>query len=102
MSRDACSFELKNGESHLIYEDIRTEHVQVRVRQLIQQAYALWEPITVPKNAQGSSFATYCGPTGNYSDQRKQIKVVEDEDEDGGPEVIASDDTVGVDRVVEL
>lgn len=96
------SFELKNGESHLIYEDIRTEHVQVRVRQLIQQAYALWEPITVPKNAQGSSFATYCGPTGNYSDQRKQIKVVEDEDEDGGPEVIASDDKVGVDRVVEL
>lgn len=68
------SLELKNGESHRLYEDIRTENVIARRDKLVLQAYKLWEDITVPTDDSMNprSFAFYAGMNGtSFSDSHK-------------------------------
>ena len=60
------SFELKMGKSHELYEDIRTEAVKKRKKNLVKESIALWAQVSVPKNENGDSFADYEGSHGQF------------------------------------
>ena len=72
------SYDLKNGESHEMYEDIRTENVIARRDKLIVEAFALWEDMPVPNDDafEPTSFADYRGVDGkSFTSERKRYST---------------------------
>ena len=92
-----ASYDLKNNESHAIYEDIRTENVLARRDKLVEKAYVwclcllvirlillnhqhrykLWEDMVVPRDPtlKPVSFAEYEGMIpGSFVDHHKQYE----------------------------
>lgn len=70
------SFDLKNNESHAIYEDIRTESVLARRDKLVAKAYHLWENVRVPQDSDMDPvcFSKYKGRKNGFTDEHKTYK----------------------------
>eukprot|EP00940_MAST-03C_sp_MAST-3C-sp2_P003558 g3558.t1 len=67
------SFKLKSGDSHKIYERIRTESVPARRTQLIKECFGMWETVTVPTDTslEPPCIAMYRGMDGEFQSKRK-------------------------------